>query len=87
MRNKIFIDSSLLVEYLKGEKQKLLSELLLNDSAELLINETVVSEYLFYYLKLNGKAAPQSLQSSVKIPLILTESNDYKILNLVSIFI
>ncbi len=82
MINNIFIDSSILVEYNKGKKQKLLSKLLFDETFKLFINETVVSEFLFHFLKMNGDASPQSLKSSRKISLILNNSYDYKLLNL-----
>jgi predicted nucleic acid-binding protein len=82
MISKIFVDSSVLIENLKGEKQKLLLQLLSDKNAVLNINETVISEFLFHFLKINGNAAPQSLQSSKKIPLILSQSSDHNLLRL-----
>ncbi len=82
MISKIFIDSSILIEHLKKEKQKLLSRLLSDKTFDLNINEIVISEFLFHFLKINGNAAPQSLQSSEKIPSILSQSLDYNLLRL-----
>ena len=71
------IDSSLLVEFSKGDKKKLLITLINNPEIECCINDIVVSEYLYYYLALKGGASPMSLKSSEKIPEIIAQSEDY----------
>lgn len=75
------IDSSLLVEFTKGARKKLLLSLINNPDNACCINETVVSEYLYYYyLILKGGTSPRSLQSSEKINEIISHSNDYMLL-------
>ncbi len=67
MTNKVFLDSSLLVEYIKGKKRRLLTELIADATVETFISETIISEFLFHYLHVTGKASPKSLHSSKKI--------------------
>jgi len=74
------IDSSVLVEFSKGTRKKLLLSIIDNPDNEYFINETVVSEYLYYYLILKGGAAPRSLKSSEKIKEIINQSTDYMLL-------
>jgi predicted nucleic acid-binding protein len=74
------IDSSVLVEFSKGTRKKLLLSIIDNPDNEYFINETVVSEYLYYYLILKGGAAPTSLKSSEKIKEIINQSTDYMLL-------
>lgn len=81
MTSKVFVDSSLLVEYAKGSKIKLLNHLLQDDSIELSINETVVSEFMFQLLKMNGGKSPRSIQSSNQISLVLSKKSDYNLLH------
>jgi len=80
MSNRILIDSSLLIEYIKGNKILLLTNLLSDDENECYINETVVSEYLFHLLKITSNISPQSVQSSNKIRETLEKSGAYDLL-------
>ncbi len=80
MNNQVIIDSSILIEYLKGNKSKLLLELITDSNYDCCITETIISEYLFYWLKINGGVSPLSLQSSSKISLILRSNSSYDIL-------
>lgn len=80
--SKVFIDSSLLIENIKGNKKKLLFNLLNNKEVRCCLNETVISEFLFHFLSVNGNASPQSLQSSEKISSIFKSSDDYNLLQL-----
>ncbi len=49
MSVSIFLDSSVLVEYVKNRQTDLLNELILRDY-RLFINGTVISEFLYHYL-------------------------------------
>src|SRR4051794_37321402 len=73
--NRIFIDSSILVEAIKGNKVDLYKRLIGDINNSLYINETVISEYLFYVLAINGGAAPRTLKESGSIPTIITKSH------------
>ena len=79
--NRVMIDSSILVEYIKNTKTKLLIKLISDVKTECFINETVVSEYLYYFLALNGGRSPRATQSAEEIHLIFSGSSDYKIIN------
>lgn len=80
--NRVFIDTSILVEALKGTKQKLYYSLISNNENECCINSIVVSEYLYFLLGFSGGASPRSLKESGKIAAILAaEINQTDILN------
>ncbi|HRH47512.1 MAG TPA: PIN domain-containing protein [Panacibacter sp.] len=72
--SKIFIDSSVLIEALKGTKAAFYSDIIKNNNFECCINDIVVSEYLYQFLGINGGAAPLSLKSSKRIPNIIEEN-------------
>jgi len=74
------IDSSLLIEYIKGDKIQLLSDLLGDDENECCINETVISEYRFHLLKITSNISPQSVQSSNRRKEGLDQSGTYDLL-------
>ncbi|MEP6467130.1 MAG: type II toxin-antitoxin system VapC family toxin [Parafilimonas sp.] len=78
--NDYFIDSSILIEYNKGNKLRLFSELSANDIFRCFVNETVLSEFLFHFLAYNGKKSPQSLHESNKITHIFASSDQYKLI-------
>lgn len=80
MTNNVFVDSSLLIEYIKDSKTKLLNTLLSQNSIQAYINETVVSEFLLYFIAINGNASPRSLHSSAKIPYLFQTFNSYDLL-------
>ena len=80
MSNKIMVDSSLLIEYLKDAKKALLISLIDASDNECCINETVISEFMYYFLVINGNTSPRSLQSSNKIKLILETSPEFSLL-------
>jgi predicted nucleic acid-binding protein len=58
MNNRIFLDSSILVEYAKRSKIELLESLLRRTDLEWCISETVLSEYTYYALIIEGQKAP-----------------------------
>jgi len=82
MSNKIFLDSSILIEYLKGSKTKSLDELVSNEQNDCYINETVVSEFLFHFLKINSDRAPLSLKEAGKIKEVFAGSDTFQLLQL-----
>ena len=79
--NDYFIDSSLLIEYNKGNKTRLFLELTENEHNRCFINETVVSEFLFHFLAKNGAKAPLTLKSGNTIMEVFASSNQYKLIN------
>ena len=63
---KIFVDSSLLVEYEKQSKTDLLDALLESDH-QIFINPIVISEYLYQLLGILGGRSPMAICESKKI--------------------
>ena len=82
MSNDIMIDSSLLIEYVKKTKMVLLEQLTHDNSVTCYITETVVSEFMFHYLKINSTSSPQSAQSSKRIKAIIDGSFSHTLLYL-----
>ena len=54
MNNRIFVDSSILIEYRKGSKTDLWDAILSDTDTVPCLNQTVVSEYLFHHMSLFG---------------------------------
>jgi predicted nucleic acid-binding protein len=73
MNNKIFLDSSVLVEFLKNTKADLLKDLLRAKKFELLISSEVVSEILYHSLAIYSGKAPLMVQMRQEINTIFTE--------------
>ena len=63
---KIFIDSSLLVEYIKETKIELLEKLIMSDY-QCFTNAIVYSEFMFFYLAVIGGKSPLSIKESKMI--------------------
>jgi len=71
---KIFVDSSTLVEYIKGNKTDLLEQLI-SSKNELFANAIVYSEFMFYYLAVIGEKAPLTIKESKQIKTIIEKHN------------
>ena len=84
MTNSIFIDSSVLIEYNKGTKIKLLSSLLNSQQNICYINETVISEFLYHFLAKNSDISPKTLQRKNQIVNVFERSKQYTIIHLFS---
>jgi uncharacterized protein len=82
MTSKVMIDASVLVEYAKKNKTKLLNSLLENDSVKCYINETVASEFLFQFIKFNTSKAPATVKSAKKIKEVFDNNSNYLLINL-----
>lgn len=85
MSSKIFLDSSILVEYAKKSKTELLDELLRRPDLELCICETVLSEYTYYALIIEGQKAPRTLKERGAIPGILIQQSPEEFLGLFTV--
>ncbi|MCW3106516.1 MAG: putative nucleic acid-binding protein containing domain [Segetibacter sp.] len=70
--NRIFIDSSILVEALKGNKVSFYRNLISDIKNQNFINETVISEYLYFVLGFNGGASPRTLKEKGQINEVLS---------------
>lgn len=71
MSNSIFLDSSLLIEYIKGAQRELMDILLRDSRINLTISQTITSEYLFYHLAEHGQKSPRTLKESRSISKLL----------------
>lgn len=72
MNNKIFLDSSILVEYRKGTQTDLLEAIVANTDFEPIINQVVVSEYLYYHIAIFSGKSPMSIKSAGEIGIYLS---------------
>lgn len=86
MSKPVIIDSSLLIEYIKGSKSKLLLELMNDAEYECFVNETVVSEFLFYWLGVNGGKSPLSMQRSRGIQTLMKNNQSFQLLESFSFY-
>ena len=71
---KIFLDTSILIEYIKGNKTKLL-EAILSQEWEPSINHIVYSEFMFHFVSIASGKAPLTLKKSTLITQILDKNN------------
>jgi uncharacterized protein len=67
MSNSIFLDSSVLVEYRKGTQIDLLEAIILDKDFEAVINQVVVSEYLYYHIAIFSGKSPMTIKSATDI--------------------
>ncbi len=77
---KIFIDSSLFIEYIKGNKIELL-EKLFQGNFELCINSIVLSELLYHYLGYYGGRSPRALKENKMINDVFTQNNPQELID------
>ncbi|GGC10598.1 type II toxin-antitoxin system VapC family toxin [Dyadobacter sediminis] len=84
-KQKIFIDSSILVEFKKQSKTELLLELIANSNIELVINSTVLSEYTFYLLAIEGEKAPRTIKENQEINSIISKDQPEDFLSLFTV--
>lgn len=82
MTNKILIDSSVLVEYAKKNKTQLLDSLLEKDIVTCCINESIISEFLFQFIKFNTNKAPATVQASGKVNSVFKNNSNHLLINL-----
>ena len=67
---KIFLDTSILIEYIKGTKTKLLENLIANDN-QLYINSIVYSEFMFHFISSVTGKSPFTVKQKNEIGKIL----------------
>lgn len=70
---KVFIDSSVLIEFENGRNQELLTKLLEKPSLNLCLNSVVASEYFYKLLGILAGKSPMSVCESGKINEVLSE--------------
>lgn len=81
---KIFIDSSILIEYEKQRRTELF-ETLVNESHQLYFNIIVVSEYLYRLIAIRGGKSPLTICENGKISEILTGHDTSEFLSSISL--
>lgn len=79
--NKVFLDSSVLIEAIKGSQTQLLEKLMSDESYECCINSIVVSEFMFHFLAVNASVAPLTLKMQKQIPSVIQSNTGWQILN------
>lgn len=84
MTNKIFLDSSIFIEPLKGNKVNFYQSLISDLRLDLFINNIVVSEYLYYILAFNSEVSPKTLQRKGKIRQAM--ESEFEIINALNNF-
>ena len=78
--NKVFLDSSVLIEAIKGSQTVLLERLMSDEDYECCISAIVFSEFMFHFLAVNSSVAPLTLKMQKQIPSILQSNEAYQIL-------
>ena len=76
MINRIFIDSSVLIEAFKGNKKPFYDALISKREDQFYINDIVLSEYLYYILGFNSGISPRTLQQKKQISNTLKNETD-----------
>ena len=79
---RIFVDSSILVEFKKRSRPELLLHFLTFPNLELLVNAIVLSEYTFYLLAIEGEKSPRSVKESQEIRHILDHDQPEEFLSI-----
>lgn len=80
MSNKIFLDSSILVEWAKKTQVELFDFLTVGNEYNLCISQIVLSEFAYYWLVVEGKKAPVTLKRDGMIPSIIANHNPVELL-------
>jgi predicted nucleic acid-binding protein len=80
--NSFFIDSSILIEYNKGNKKRLFIELIGNDIFKCFVNEVVLSEFLYHFLAHSGAKSPLAIKESGKISEAFETSQQYGLIRM-----
>jgi len=76
---KVFIDTSVLVEYVKGNHADFYENLITGNHL-LFINQVVISEFLFHLIALNANKSPLSVKQSGQIAEIFSTFNPFDLL-------
>lgn len=80
--NKIFVDSSILIEALKGNKVSFFHNLISDINNVNYINDIIISEYLYYLIGFNTGSSPRTVQEKNQVHAVISESpNQIAILN------
>ena len=71
MSSRIFLDSSLLIEYRKGALTDLFEAIMTDMDWQTYISQAVVSEYLFFHLAIFSGKAPLTVKSNHEVEHVL----------------
>lgn len=82
---RIFLDSSVLIEFENGRNRELLTALVTNTNFILCINSVVASEYFYKLLAIIGGKSPMSICESKKIKDVLSQHNTERFLSFFTI--
>ena len=74
---KIFLDTSVLIEYIKGNKTEFL-DYLFSQNVDCCINHIVDSEFIYIYLGLMSGKSPMSLREAAMVSVVLNETEPYE---------
>ena len=74
---RIFLDTSVLIEYVKGNKTELL-DYIISQNVDCFINHIVYSEFMYNYIGLMSGKSPMSLRESSMIRSVLDETEPYE---------
>ncbi len=83
-QNKIFLDSSILIEFEKQSEKSSLFVLLQNSDFELYINAIVASEYLYKLIGIIAQKSPMAVCESNKIKEIIEQQDIESFLSIFS---
>ncbi len=71
MSNRVFLDSSILVEWAKKTRTDLFDYLVVSNAYELCISQITLSEFMYYWLAIGVGKAPVTLKRDIAISDIL----------------
>lgn len=74
MSNRVMLDSSVLIEYVKNSRGELFEALLSREELELCYAAPVLSEYLFHFLAIKGGKSPLTIKVNQAIESILASN-------------
>lgn len=78
MSNRVMVDSSILIEFSKNTKTKLLIKLISNTAIDCFINETVLSEYFYHFVAINGGRSPLATKEAGEVDQVFSNSSSYR---------
>lgn len=81
MNSRIFVDSSVLVEWAKKTQPDLYNHLANAVQYKLCISQVVLSEFTYYWLTVEGKKAPPTLKRDGVIPALLANHSPLDVLS------
>jgi predicted nucleic acid-binding protein len=80
---KCFVDSSVLIEHIKGTRTSLLDKLF-EKGYDCYINPIVFSEYIFHFLGVTSGKSPLAVKETKQIRRILKEFDPYQLISVFS---